>query len=33
MGRHGVDTVEREYSLTVTSDKFLGALKNLIQDR
>jgi glycosyltransferase involved in cell wall biosynthesis len=33
MGCHGMDTVEKEYSLTVTSEKFLGVLKNLMQDR
>jgi glycosyltransferase involved in cell wall biosynthesis len=33
MGLHGMDTVEKEYSLTVTSEKFLGVLKNLMQDR
>ena len=29
MGLHGMDTVEKEYSLAVTSEKFLGVLKNL----
>lgn len=31
MGLHGIETVEKEYSLTVTSEKFLKALKELTQ--
>ncbi|OGP92895.1 MAG: hypothetical protein A2156_10065 [Deltaproteobacteria bacterium RBG_16_48_10] len=31
MGLQGIATVEKEYSLTVTSEKFLGVLKNLIR--
>jgi glycosyltransferase involved in cell wall biosynthesis len=33
MGLHGMDTVEKEYSLAVTSEKFLGVLRTLMQDR
>ena len=32
MGHHGIETVEREYSLAVTSEKFLKVLKKLTQN-